>query len=268
MISVIRSGIDAALNDLGVTSNNIANAKTTGFKKRQATFADVYGNTDAIKATGARIGMGAVTAENRVLNAQGAFQQTGDVLDIAIEGQGLFALIDADSPENKFYTRDGSFTLNADGLISNSDGKQLMSSIDAPITIPMTANIPTLVDGTQTVIETRLTGVAIRTDGRIEAAYGNNATFSVGQVGLSMFADPNRLTPIGQNYFKENSRSGAGFLGPPIEGGRGKVHSGALEMSNINMTSELTDMMRAQQAFSGSSRLLQAESEMTRKLTQ
>ena len=268
MISVIRSGINAALNDLGVTSNNIANARTTGFKKRQATFADVYGNTDAIKTSGARIGMGAVTAENRVLNAQGAFQQTGDVLDIAIEGQGLFALIDADSPENKLYTRDGSFTVNADGLISNTDGKQLMSSLDTPITIPMTANVPTLVNGTQTSIETRLTGVAIRTDGRIEAAYGNNATFFVGQVGLSMFADPNRLTPIGQNYFEENSRSGAGVLGPPIEGGRGKVHSGALEMSNIDMTSELTDLMRAQQAFSGSSRLLQAESEMTRKLTQ
>ena len=80
----------------------------------------------------------------------------------------------------------------------------------------MTANIPTLVNGTQTSIETRLTGVAIRTDGSIEAAYGNKATFFVGQVGLSMFADPNRLTPIGQNYFKENSRSGAGLLGPPI----------------------------------------------------
>ncbi len=83
-----------------------------------------------------------------------------------------------------------------------------------------------------------------------------------------MFADPNRLTPIGQNYFKENVKSGAGVIGAPIEQGRGKVHSGALEMSNIDMTSELTDLMRAQQAFSGSSRLLQAESEMTRKLTQ
>ena len=132
----------------------------------------------------------------------------------------------------------------------------------------MTANIPTVVNGTQTAIETRLTGVAIRTDGRIEAAYGNKATFFVGQVGLSMFADPNRLTPIGQNYFKENAKSGAGILGAPIEEGRGKVHSGALEMSNIDMTSELMNLMRAQQAFSGSSRLLQAESEMSRKLTQ
>ena len=80
MISVIRSGIDAALNELGVTSNNIANAKTTGFKKRQATFADIYGSTDAIKVSGARIGMGSLIAENRVLNAQGSLQQTGDVL--------------------------------------------------------------------------------------------------------------------------------------------------------------------------------------------
>ena len=83
-----------------------------------------------------------------------------------------------------------------------------------------------------------------------------------------MFADPNRLTPVGQNYFTENPKSGAGVIGAPIEHGRGKVHSGALEMSNIDMTSELTNLMTVQQAFSGSSRLLQAETEMTRRLTQ
>ena len=268
MISVIRSGLNAALNDLGVTSNNIANAKTTGFKKREATFADVYGNTDAIKASGARIGMGSLTAENRVLNAQGAFQETGDVLDLAVEGQGLFTLIDADRPDSKLYTRDGSFTVNSGGVISNADGKQLMSALGAPITVPMTANIATSVNETETFTESRLTGIAIRTDGSIEATYGNKTTFFVGQVGLSMFVDPNRLTPIGQNYLEENAKSGAGVLGAPIEEGRGKVHSGALEMSNIDMTSELTDLMRAQQAFSGSSRLLQAENEMTRKFTQ
>lgn len=265
MISVIRSGIDAALNDLGVTSNNIANAKTTGFKKRQATFADIYGNTDAIKMSGARIGMGALAAENRILNAQGTLQQTGDVLDLAIEGQGLFTLVDAGRPDEKIYTRDGSFTVNADGLIANAEGMQLMSALGAPITVPMTAT--GTFDG-QSFERVPLTGVAIRNDGTIEASYGANRVFNVGQVGLSMFADPNRLTAIGQNYFKENAKSGAGVIGAPIEQGRGKVHSGALEMSNIDMTSELTDLMRAQQAFSGSSRLLQAENEMTRKLTQ
>ena len=206
--------------------------------------------------------------ENRILSEQGAFQQTGDVLDLAIEGQGLFTLIDADRPDDRFYTRDGSFTVNAEGLIANSDGKQLLSALGSPITVPMTANTPISVNGTETLTETRLTGVAIRTDGRIEATYGNNSTFFLGQVGLSMFVDPNRLTPLGQNYFKENAKSGAGVLGAPIEQGRGKVHSGSLEMSNIDMTSELTNLMTVQQAFSGSSRLLQAENEMTRKLAQ
>ena len=132
----------------------------------------------------------------------------------------------------------------------------------------MTANTATSLNEAEPFSESRLTGIAIRTDGRIEATYGNKTTFFVGQVGLSMFVDPNRLTPIGQNYLRENAKSGAGVLGAPIEEGRGKVHSGALEMSNIDMTSELTNLMRAQQAFSGSSRLLQAENEMTRKFTQ
>ncbi len=162
MISVIRSGIDAALNDLGVTSNNIANAKTTGFKKRQATFADIYGNTDAIKMSGARIGMGALAAENRILNAQGTLQQTGDVLDLAIEGQGLFTLVDAGRPDEKIYTRDGSFTVNADGLIANAEGMQLMSALGAPITVPMTANTAISVNGTQTFSATRHQAVAPR----------------------------------------------------------------------------------------------------------
>ncbi|MDC1120245.1 flagellar hook basal-body protein [Alphaproteobacteria bacterium] len=268
MISVIRSGIDVALNDLNVTSNNIANAKTTGFKKRQATFADVYGQTDAIKTSGARIGMGALTAENRLMSEQGSLQQTGDVLDLAIEGQGMFTLVDVTRPDEKLYTRDGSFTVNSDGLIANADGMQLMSALGAAITVPMTASTATTVNGAQTFAEAPLTGVAVRSDGRVEATYGKNNTFFVGQIGLANFADPNRLAPIGQNYFKENTRSGAGALGAPIEAGRGKVHSGALEMSNIDMTSELSNLMRAQQAFSGSSRLLQSETEMARKFTQ
>ena len=265
MISVIRSGIEAALKDIGVTSNNIANAKTTGFKKRQATFADVYGNTDAIKMQGARIGMGATTAENRILNAQGTLQQTGDVLDLAIEGQGLFTLVDNARPDEKLYTRDGSFTLSADGVITNSEGMQLMSAQGTPITVPMVASTIELVNGIETSIPTRLTGVAIRNDGSIEASYGRQV-FLVGQVGLSVFSDATRLTAIGRNFFKENSNSGAGILGAPIVDGRGKIHSGALEVSNIDMTSELTNLMRAQQAFSGSSKLLQHEKEMSRRI--
>jgi len=265
MISVIRSGIDAALKDIDVTSNNIANAKTTGFKKREATFADVYANNDSIKTHGGRLGMGALTAENRVWNQQGTFQQTGDVLDLAIEGQGMFTLVDAARPDQNFYTRDGSFTVGVDGMIATTDGMQLMSSLGQPITVPLMAKGTKDGDSFEPL---PLTGVVIRSDGTVEAAYGADRVYNVGQVGLAMFADANRLTAIGQNLFTDNPRSGAGVLGAPIADGRGKLHSGALEMSNIDMTYELTDLMRAQQAFSGSSRLLQTESEMARKFTQ
>jgi flagellar hook protein FlgE len=168
----------------------------------------------------------------------------------------MFAIVDLDQPNQKFYTRDGSFSVSAEGLISNAEGMALMSSSETSITVPMTVN------------NTALTGVSINNDGSVNAAYGIDEVLSVGQVGLATFADPNRLTAIGQNLFKENASSGEGVLGGPVSDGRGKIHSGALEMSNIDMTSELTNLMRAQQAFSGSSRLMQAETEMARKFTQ
>ena len=93
--------------------------------------------------------------------------------------------------------------MNADGLIANTDGMQLLSALGAPITVPMTANTATNVNGTETFVETRLTGVAIRTDGKIEATYGNNNTFFVGQVGMSTFADPNRLTNRPKLFYRE-----------------------------------------------------------------
>ena len=87
----------------------------------------------------------------------------------------------------------------------------------------------------------------------------------VAKVGISDFADSASLTPIGNNMFRDNSRSGAGVIGEAVTEGRGKIYSGALEMANTNITEELSDMIRAQQAFSGSSRLLQSETEMVRK---
>ena len=106
----------------------------------------------------------------------------------------------------------------------------------------------------------------IRSDGTVEASYGPNQVFAVGKVGLSTFADANLLTPIGQNLFRENPRSGEGQLGAPVADGRGKIHSGALEMSNTDMTDEMAKLIKAQQAFSGSSRLMQSEGEMIRRL--
>jgi flagellar hook protein FlgE len=266
MLSVIRSGMSAAMSDIGVTSNNIANARTTGFKKRETSFADVYVSSVSV-GVGNRVGSGVITPEIRVTSSQGNLKQTGDVLDLAIEGQGMFTLLDTNAGlDNKLYTRDGSFSVDQDGDIATTEGYKLMSSTGTMIRIPPRAAGVITADGYTSLDDIALTGVVIRSDGTVEASYGPDQVFAVGKVGLSTFADANFLTPIGQNLFRENPRSGQGQLGAPVADGRGKIHSGALEMSNTDMTDEMAKLIKAQQAFSGSSRLMQSEGEMIRRL--
>jgi len=266
MLSVIRSGMSAAMSDIGVTSNNIANARTTGFKKRETSFADVYVSSVSV-GVGNRVGSGVITPEIRVTSSQGNLKQTGDVLDLAIEGQGMFTLLDTNAGlDNKLYTRDGSFSVDQDGDIATTEGYKLMSSTGTMIRIPPRAAGVITADGYKALDDIALTGVVIRSDGTVEASYGPDQVFAVGKVGLSTFADANLLTPVGQNLFRENPRSGQGRLGAPVADGRGKIHSGALEMSNTDMTDEMAKLIKAQQAFSGSSRLMQSEGEMIRRL--
>jgi flagellar hook protein FlgE len=265
MISVIRSGMDAAIQNLDVTSNNIANARTTGFKKREASFVDMY--STAVKTpTGDRIGVGVRTPEIRMIQTQGNLKNTDNALDLAIEGTGMFALRSEENPNSDLYTRDGSFGLNTDGLIVNREGYSLMSSGGQEIKVPMTSNGVLTANGFQEFNPPKkLSSIAILKDGSIEATYGGTNIVNVGKVGLASFSDPNRLTPIGANLFRSSQASGAGVLAAAADGVLGKIHSGALEMANTDITEELSNMIRAQQAFSGSSRLLQSETEMVRK---
>ena len=265
-MSVIRSGLDAAMQNLDVTSNNIANARTTGYKKQQATFTDMY-STKIATVTGDRLGIGVQMPEIRASQAQGSLQKTNTVMDLAIEGEGLFALRDGANPDTNIYTRDGSFTLDKVGNVVSRDGYNLMSSNNEPINIPLKATGIRTADGFRAFGEAKsITSILITENGNIQATYGGDNIISIGKVGLASFVDPNRLSPIGGNLFRHSKESGLGVLGAPAATGRGKIHSGALEMANTNITEELSNMIRAQQAFSGSSRLLQSEAEMVKTL--
>ena len=196
---------------------------------------------------------------------QGNLQKTNAVLDLAIEGQGMFTLRNTDDAQSFIYTRDGSFTIDNDGEIATNEGYKVLSSNGNAITVPMRVAAVLDTSGAEEPNDLALTGIAIQPDGAVEATYGGNRIFVVAKVGVSSFADSSSLTPIGNNMFRDNSKSGAGVIGGAITEGRGKVYSGALEMANTNITEELSNMVRAQQAFSGSSRLLQSETEMVRK---
>ena len=145
--------------------------------------------------------------------------------------------------------------------------KVLDTCLHEPINIPFKAKGIQTADGFRAFgREERVTSILITQNGNVQATYGGTNIVSLGKVGLASFGDPNRLTPIGANLFRHSKESGLGILGVPVDNGLGKIHSGALEMANTNITEELSNMIRAQQAFSGSSRLLQSEAEMVKKL--
>ena len=166
--------MSAALSDLSVTSNNIANAATTGYKKREASFTDVYADTVAINV-GKRVGSGVRTPEIRLNGSQGNLKQTGAVFDLAVEGQGMFALRDENSPGELMYTRDGAFVVDIAGEISTAEGYKVLSSNGNPITVPMRAAVTIDAAGVPELADLPLTGVSVQPDGAVEATYGGNS---------------------------------------------------------------------------------------------
>ena len=259
MISVIRTGIDASLKQLDVLSHNIANAKTTGFKTSRSSFEDVYARKITLGEP-SKIGHGSRSSDIRSTQTQGALKETGQVLDLAIEGQGMFIVGNAADNliERAQFTRDGSFKLDQDGFITNSQGLRLKSILMQDIPAPTQIEV----NGETFFVK----DIAVDEAGIIKLQYSNNQELVVGQIGMAQFADSNRLQETGDNLFRATARSGAPEIEAPFEGNNGKVVPGALEMSNVNMTNELSTMIQTQQAFSGASRLLQAEAEMTRRL--
>ena len=259
MISVIRSGMNASLKQLDVLSHNIANAKTTGFKRSQATFEDIYADKVSFGAPG-KIGHGSLNNVVRTMRSQGALEETGQVLDLAIEGEGMFIVGKAgDNLEtNAFFTRDGSFQLDEAGYISSSEGLRLKSLTMGDIEVPKTITE----DGDILF----LSSLSIDKTGSVNAKYGEDISRVLAQIGMAQFPDISQLQENGRNLFRSTNASGAAEVTAPFTGTNGRIMSGTLEMSNINMSSELTTMIQAQQAFSGSSRLLQSETEMLRRL--
>ncbi len=272
MLSVIRSGIDASLKQLDVLSHNLSNAKTTGYKKSVASFRDVYSEKISLLSP-QKIGNGSTLNEVRQMRSQGAFKETGQVLDLAIEGEGMFVLGDKDESElqKAFFTRDGSFSIDEEGFIVSSIGKRLKSISLEDIKVP-----------TFSIVEEKkynLSDLNISKNGMVQGTFlidadetlipGQNKSIitNLGRVGLASFPNPTKLQSSGSNLFIATQRSGLGTVGSPLEGSNGKIYSGAIEMSNVNMTSELASLLQAQRAFSGASRLLQTEVNMVKNLT-
>lgn len=266
MYGIIRSGMTTAMHEIAVVSNNIANSGSTGFKKSDVSFNDIYGSATPDTVARTQAGFGSAIAGTRRNDGQGAIVDRAGALNLAIVGPGMLTVSppgsDGAPSGNLFYTRSGELTIDKDGYLKTSDGAYVQGTgtgAETPGTLSA-LQIP-FNEG-----EEALTGLEITTSGLISATYGSSI-IERGTLALATFANQGALKNVGSARFAETTYSGQPTFGIAGQSGFGTLQAGALEGSNVDITQEMTVMIRAQQQFSGSARVLQANSDMVEKLT-
>lgn len=258
MIPIIRTGLDAANKEIATISNNIANAGAVGFKRSTAEFVDIY-NADVNMRPDLDLGMGSTMTMARRNHSQGSFQTTNGSLDMAIEGEGMFVFGTDDGTGGTVFSRNGALQLDEKSRVVNSFGQPLLQVDGSAITIPLM-----IIDANGKLQQTD----SITTDnkGIINVAYSGGFIRQVGRVALARFTNPTEMKALGNNQFQPSAKSGLPAIGNPGERNYGRITSGALERANVDIADEMSMLIRAQQAFSGSSRMLQADADITRRI--
>ena len=269
MLNTIKSSLNANMRGISLISNNIANSNTTAFKKSYSNFSDIYSKNigDNPKAFS---GMGVINDSPRKQMFQGPLKQTDGALDLAISGLGFLTLASAKNSENRFYTRDGSLGLTSNGEIINQQGLNLLAHpvIDDAVYNPAILEkviIPT--NKTDTLGNKKiLTNVNVSPSGVLKAIYGLDVEVVIAKIPLTSFENMESLKSEGNNLFKPTTESGEPIIGIALEKNLGEIIPGFLEGSNVEITDELVKMLKYQQAYSGNSRLLQTEIDITKRL--
>jgi flagellar basal-body rod protein FlgG len=249
-LSTAAVGMESQALNMDVIANNLANVNTSGFKKSRADFQDLFyqnlriagaaSSSSSEVPTASQIGLGTKVAAIAKIFSQGDYKQTGNELDLALDGRGFFQI---NTPDGEIaYSRSGAFKLDGDGNVVNSDGYLLQPQI----TIPSNAIQLTVGnDGTVTVLNA-----------------GETAPSEVGSIETARFANPAGLTGIGKNLFLESETSGTPTTGTPGEDGLGTISQGYLEASNVNIVEEMVAMIMAQRAYEINGKAITTADEM------
>ena len=247
-----RTGMIGQELQLDAISNNLANVNTAGFKKSRIQFEDLFyqqiraaGTETAVGGqvpAGIQIGLGVKPSSVQKIFTQGALQSTGNVADLAIEGEGFFRVLLYDGSYG--YTRDGSFKIDSNGQIVNSNGYRFMPEVILP----------------EDFIRDTLT---ISQDGRVTVKVaGIDDPIEVGQIEIYRFVNPAGLQAVGENIFKVTNATGEVIPGRPGFDGMGKIVQRFLEMSNVSVVQEMVNMIVAQRAYETNSKAIQTSDSM------
>ena len=269
MYSIIKSGMASAMHELSVISNNVSNANSNGFKKSLVSFADFAGGLFPASVQSSANGLGSRVEETRVSDAQGAILSTENKTDMALIGNGYFALQNLNDNTVSF-TRNGAFGLDEQGFLTTADNHRVLGT---PIFENDFGQTPDNIEALQPIQipsirdDLVMSELEIAEDGRISARYGKQDPVPISSLTIGIFSNPIGLKELGNARFSATERSGLLTLGAPMDSGFADLQVGGLEISNVNITDELTAMIKAQQQFNGSARLMQANSDMVEKLT-
>ncbi len=256
-LHVARTGLEAQDARMRVIANNLANIGTTGFKRDRADFATLayqeqrvagqQSTSQTAYAVGLNLGTGVRLQGTTRIEAQGTLNNTGNALDVALDGPGYFQ-VELPPGGQVAFTRAGNFTLSPDGTLITSQGYALQPPLQVPA-------------GAQSI--------TIAPDGTVSALTpGEAAPTLLGQLTIASFVNPAGLRSIGDNFLVETAASGPAELGFGGENGRGQVRQGMLEASNVNVVEELVEMIEAQRAYEINSKMVSAVDEMLRNANQ
>jgi flagellar hook protein FlgE len=257
------SGLDNFQEQMDVIGNNIANINTTGYKASTVDFADAFSNTLQNPSGGTstsdgtaaiQVGTGVDITGIGSNFSQGALNATGDPSDLAINGNGYFLVRDP-STNNTYATRAGDFSVDANGFLVTDTGQRVQglnsagTSGDIQITPPAgsTASV---------------SSYTINSQGVITMTLSDGTTAVAGQVQLQNFAAPQNLLSQGDNLFSNLEAAGPGTVSNPGSNGVGTVAQGQLELSNVDLSTEMTNLITAQRAFEASSKIVTTSNEV------
>ncbi|MGJ3263788.1 flagellar basal-body rod protein FlgG [Salinarimonas rosea] len=255
-LAIAATGMNAQQLNVEVIANNIANINTTAFKRARAEFTDLLYQTERLQGVpmrggeaaipeGANLGLGVRTAAIRNLHMQGALSQTGNKLDLALDGRGWFQV---QGPEGEIlYTRAGSFNTNAEGQLVTMEGYLVDPAIQVP----------------ENTVE-----IVVNQSGQVFARVPDQQQLEdLGQLTLANFANETGLEPMGGNLYRETEASGQPVVGVPADPGYAKIHQGYLEASNVDPVKEITQLISAQRAYEMNSKVIQAADQMASTVT-
>jgi flagellar basal-body rod protein FlgG len=250
------TGMAAQELSVQVISNNIANLRTTGYKKQTAEFQDlIYQHISRVGAQasqqgtilpiGIDIGGGVKTVGTPRSMTQGTLSQTGNDLDLAITGEGFFKIL---MPDGTFqYTRDGTFQMDNTGRVVNAQG----NPVQPTITVPQNSS-----------------GLTVNSQGQVSVtAAGSTTSTIIGQISLTRFVNKGGLLPVGNNNFTDTPSSGTPQDGTATLEGYGNISQGSLEQANVDVVSEMSDLIAAQRAYEMNAKVITAADQMLQSTT-